>query len=214
MRKVLIVLLSVLLALSFVSCEKDKSGEIIAVYDEYVRGNNFVQGAFFSLNGLAKSVKDGYIYYNDETTLSGQDITNKSYYVGSIIKIVDGIKSLNVTAAVAKSGTITIKSDSTETTYGRTFTFTDCVINATYDDYSDKETKNDQKKSLTINGTYSYLAKYNEGEKNHLSTTYTFDFSVGDTTCKIEREYDSNSNLVSTKVNGKSVDLRLVNAGN
>ncbi len=214
MRKVLIVLLSVLLALSFVSCEKDKSGEIIAVYDEYVRGNNFVQGAFFSLNGLAKSVKDGYIYYNDETTLSGQDITNKSYYVGSIIKIVDGIKSLNVTAAVAKSGTITIKSDSAGTTYGRTFTFTDCVINATYDDYSEKETKKDQTTTLTVNGTYSYEDKYDENKEDLLSWTNCYNFNINGQTYKLENEYDGNNNLTSVKINGKPVDLKLVNAGN
>ncbi len=205
-------MLSVLLALSFVSCESDKSEEIIAVYDEYVRGNRFAQGAYYSLDDLATYEKDGYIYYNDETTLSDNDITNRSY-VGNLIRIVDGIKSLSVTNAVAKSGTIKVSSEEKETTYEMKITFTDCVIDAIYTDNSGEEAKEGEKTTLKINGTYSCLYQYDEEGKNRLSTTYSYNFTVGDVSYKVERTYDKNGTYTSAKVNGKSVDLRLINAG-
>ncbi len=205
MKKVLIVLLSVLLALSFVSCESDKSEEIIAVYDEYVRGDNFTRYAYSSFSGLY-STKDG------ETTLNDNDITN-SDIVDDLIRIVDGIKSLSLTNAVAKSGTIKVENESTETTKGRTITFTDCVIDATYNDYSEKETKKGEKTTLAINGTFSWEDTYDDDE-NLTSWTNYYNFSIGDLSYKLERAYDKYSTCTSAKVNGKSVDLRLVNAGN
>ena len=205
MKKVLIVLLSVLLALSFVSCESDKSEEIIAVYDEYVRGSNFTWNAYYSFNGLYDT-KDG------ETTLNGGTIT-KTGNVGSLIRIVDDISSLSVTEAVAKSGTIKVSSESTETTYGKTFTFTDCVIDATYNDYSGEETKKGEKTTLTINGTFSCVDTL-DADGNYTSYTNYYNFSIGDLSYKVECEYDANDKCTSAKVNEKSVDLRLVNAGN
>ena len=212
MKKVLIVLLSVLLALSFVSCESDKSEEIIAVYDEYVRGRNFTNGAFYSFYDLLTYEEDGYIYYNDETTLSDNDITNRDY-VGDLIAIVDDVKYLDVTSAVAKSGTIKNTSDSTDTTYSNTITFTDCVIDAIYTDNSGEKAKEGEKTTLEINGQYSYLSQYDEGKKNILSRSYTYDFSIDEISYRIELEKDADYNFTSVKVNEKSVDLRLINAG-
>lgn len=207
MKKVLIVLLSVLLALSFVSCESDKSEEIIAVYDEYVRGSNFTWNAYYSFNGLYDT-KDG------ETTLNGGTITQTGN-VGSLIRIVDDISSLSVTEAVAKSGTIKVSSESTETTYEKKYTFVDCVIDATYDDYSGEEKKEGEQTTFSINGSRSYLYNYNDEDKTKMvSWTNCYDFTVGDLSYKVEYEYDKDDNITSAKVNGKSVDLRLVNAGN
>ncbi len=46
MKKVLIVLLSVLLALTFISCEKDKSGEVIQNYEDFIKTRNASENAF------------------------------------------------------------------------------------------------------------------------------------------------------------------------
>ena len=49
MKKVLIALLAVLLLLSFTSCEKDKSEEVIAAYEEFISVKDICEEANWML---------------------------------------------------------------------------------------------------------------------------------------------------------------------
>lgn len=57
MKKILIVLLSVLLALSFISCEKDKSGEVIQKYEDFKKS----QSAYSIASDFCYDLVDEYI---------------------------------------------------------------------------------------------------------------------------------------------------------
>ncbi len=94
MKKVLIVLLSVLLALSFISCEKDKSGEVIQNYEDFVKS--------CTARAYIDSIFGDYIYYNGDEETGEVDIDfsetdkediksmlSEDYYSRYIIKMLN-----------------------------------------------------------------------------------------------------------------------------
>ena len=68
MKKILIVLLSILLALSFILCEKDKSEEVIANYEEFAKACSVGMAAIEFFPQESKALSDITIG-NDESFL-------------------------------------------------------------------------------------------------------------------------------------------------
>lgn len=195
MKKVLIVLLSVLLALSFVSCESDKSEEIIAVYNEYRNGLSLWDSMRWSL---------GYDPYTDaETTLAEGTEIEDTYYLRELIELVEDVTYAKNATGIIKSGKITVKSEENGNDEKRTVVIKDAVIEATYTDYyGDKENKNI---TLKLNGTYDYSFK---AETN--VNSYSYDLKANDISFEIASELKE-SLYTSAEVNGKAVNLKLVN---
>ena len=195
MKKVLIVLLSVLLALSFVSCESDKSEEVIAVYNEYRNGLSLWDSMRWSL---------GYDPYTDaETTLAEGTEIEDTYYLRELIELVEDVTYAKNATGIIKSGKITVKSEENGNDEKRTVVIKDAVIEATYTDYyGDKENKNI---TLKLNGTYDYSFK---AETN--VNSYSYDLKANDISFEIASELKE-SLYTSAEVNGKAVNLKLVN---
>ena len=195
MKKVLIVLLSVLLALSFVSCESDKSEEVIAVYNEYRNGLSLWDSMRWSL---------GYDPYTDaETTLAEGTEIEDTYYLRELIELVEDVTYAKNATGIIKSGKITVKSEENGNDKKRTVVIKDAVIEATYTDYyGDKENKNI---TLKLNGTYDYSFK---AETN--VNSYSYDLKANDISFEIASELKE-SLYTSAEVNGKAVNLKLVN---
>ena len=207
MRKIVIVLCAVLLVLSISSCEKDKSEEIISTYLEYLEGMFLNRAAYSAFNGL-------YTWTGDEvdTMLTDGEALKSTDYPNRILKITDGLNNFNVTGAVTKSGKITGSKKTEAGSFSEALIFADAVIEVTYTDYSGAEEKKDQKATLTINGTYSY--GWDKSTETKIST-YSYDFTVNNKTYKVTKVYDDNaSKITAATVNGKDVNLALVNANN
>lgn len=207
MRKIAIVLIAVLLVLSMTSCQKDKSEEIISTYVEYQDGMAFGNGAYQSCYSLLSWVDNKV----DKTLTDGEELKN-TYYPSRILRITDGLGNIEVTKAVTKSGKITGTRKSEANSFSRSLIFKDAVIEVTYTDYSGEEEKKDQKATLTINGTYSY--EWSENTETGASIgTYSYDFTINNKSYKVTRVNDfKSSKITSATVNGKDVNLTLVNA--
>lgn len=209
MRKITIVLIAVLLVLSMTSCQKDKSEEIISTYVEFKEGLIFGYGAYQSFSGLY-TWDDPEV---DKTLIDGEKIT-ETYNLVRVLGISDDLKSIEITAAVTKSGKITGTKTEITNLSSRTLIFKDAVIEVTYTDYSGEEEKKDQKVTVTVNGTYSWGLTLNPEAKSSISS-YSFDFTVNNKTYKVTTVYDNiASKITSATVNGKDVNLTLVNSPN
>ncbi len=210
MKKVLIVLLSVLLALSFVSCESDKSEEIISTYVEYIEGEKFCYSVYDSLSELYTTKKDNGSYsLAKETTIFKDTTIENTSYISNLVKAVSDINECEIKSATAKSGKITCESENPDSTsYKREVSYDSVIVDVVYTDSSEDE----QSISLSINGKYSYMNTWEKDTYKTLSGTKSHDITVNNKTYKIELSYNSEK-TTSAKVNGKSVDLRLINAG-
>ncbi len=205
MRKIAIVLCAVLLVLSMTSCQKDKSEEIISTYVEFKEGRSLSNSAYWAFDGLY-TWTDNKV---DKTLTDGEEVTN-TYYPGRILEITNGLRNYEITKAVTKSGKITGTKKGEADSFSETLIFKDAVIEVTYTDKSGKVEKKDQKATLTINGTNSY--GWARNTETNISTSSN-DFTVNNKTYKVTIVYDNNtSKCTSATVNGKNVNLTLVNS--
>ena len=185
MKKISIILLALLMLLAFVSCDKDKSGDMINAYEEFVKAYN---------NGLevrTNFAKDGKI----ETS----DISD--WELGSIIYTLNGsdidVKSLEV--ADGSSTTLTTSEDKNTKTY----TFNN--ISITYK-YTEGEDTTEKDGTYTLTGTYVVTDSADKG------SSYSFDITINsETKCKIAYSKDAKGAFTSASVNGTDVELRLLN---
>lgn len=97
MKKVLIVLLSVLLLVSFVSCEKDKSEEIIKNLEDFYKAKNICESATNLLEESAYTGND--LTLND---IASGELMDCLYYLG-----IEDYSDLNEITAVTGSATFT-----------------------------------------------------------------------------------------------------------
>ncbi len=187
MKKILIVLLSVLLALSFISCEKDKSEEVIANYEEFCKVYK-IDNAALSLFSSAST----------ETDLSKVTISSNSipYFLKAVLSSNEDITgpsgSTNFT-----SGSYTNKTEGDTTTV----TITDAVFKVSYK-IGDKNVTDEEYK---ISGTCI--------TKNPEDGTGSYDYSltINGTGYSITMSGEKGK-VTSATVNGKAVDVRLLNS--
>lgn len=98
MKKVLIILLSVLLALTFISCEKDKSGEVIQNYEDFMKSYNAHRKASFCNNLVYKYIEYDESYNNGKVEKKFGD-DDKADILSFLNDYKDNVKTiLNVNA--------------------------------------------------------------------------------------------------------------------
>ncbi len=185
MKKVLIILSVAIMLIASVSCEKDKSGEMVETYEEF-------------MTALAKcnlaTISNGYDEATNECTIS------ESYLQEAVNKINDS--EITITSGDAKF----VRTEKTEG-QKTTFTYDNVSIKYKYTEGSD-ETEKDG--TLTISGSYSitdYLPRALARD-----TEYSYDLTVNGKSYKLSYYLNADRTYKSASVNGKNVELRLLNA--
>ncbi len=194
MKKLSIVLLCVLLAFSFVSCEKDKSGDMITNYENFIAG---YAGGRKTFNLFSEVTATG---ADINTDLKDKSITNISPFVKYYLNNDD----ITVEYTDVKFSAGTIKG-TISGTGDIDLVFTDVKFTATYTEEGETEGRT---KEFTINGTYvtseSEEAKTESEAYNFVVNEKTYDVSF-----IVNTETEKYS---SAKVNGNDVEVRLLNA--
>ncbi len=185
MKKVLIILSVAIMLIASVSCEKDKSGEMVETYEEF-------------MTALAKcnlaTISNGYDEATNECTIS------ESYLQEAVNKINDS--EITITSGDAKF----VRTEKTEG-QKTTFTYDNVSIKYKYTEGSDETPKDG---TLTINGSYSitdYLPRALARD-----TEYSYDLTVNGKSYKLSYYLNADRTYKSASVNGKNVELRLLNA--
>ena len=187
-------MLCALLAFSFVSCEKDKSGDMITNYENFavaLRGGLNTYYLFYkALDDVSEEVNvnlEGIHVYDADDFVENY-LANKNIYFDD--------SGINFTA-----GTITgTKNDTT-----KNYTFTNAKFNVKY---TEGEGSEEKELEFTINGTYD------ESEDEEANTeSFAYNFTANDKTYNISYTLSANpERFTSAKVNGNNVELRLLNA--
>lgn len=100
MKKILIVLLSILLALSFILCEKDKSEEVIANYEEFAKAYSVGMAAIEFSPQESKALSD--------ITIGNDDL--RSFLVALLSNTAISVSSDNkFTSATANGKTVDVR---------------------------------------------------------------------------------------------------------
>ncbi len=186
MKKILIVLLSVLLALSFISCEKDKSEEVIANYEEFCKVYK-IDNTALSLFSSASTETD-----LKETSI---DTKNLSSFLSALLSSSDITGPSASTNFTSGSYAKKTEGDTTKVT------ITDAVFKVSYT-IGDKNVTDEEYK---ISGTCV--------TKNPEDGTGSYDYSltINGTGYSITMSGEKGK-VTSATVNGKAVDVRLLNS--
>ena len=202
MKKVLIVLLSVLLLVSFVSCEKDKSEEIIETYEDYWRTNRIIDDTIDVLSSDDAT--------KNKTTLDKNDFNE--YRVSWALRTLgyeEEIKSASDCKVISGEGSTSFTSPDENSTLQ---TYKDIKVSAKT---VDSEGNTVDTYTLVFNGTEKVTR---EGSGDSATDTHDVNFTitVNDDTHTYTMKYvnvkDQKNNFVSASVNGKTIDVRLLNS--
>ncbi len=213
MKKVLIVLLSVLLALTFISCEKDKSGEVIQNYEDFVNAYNADEKiASFCFNLISKyadnetkKVEDKEFGEKDNDIILGalKDCYGE-YGQQNLLDLLD-VKANGIEISEVKS-----VSGKLQGTYYN-YTASDIVIKFKYTTTTYEEGTKEPKKSDLTEGELKFSVEYSAEQTEETQTMSISSLSVQgasykDITCSV----DKNMKATSATVGGAGVELRLL----
>ena len=191
MKKLFIVLLAVMLVFSLTSC-KDKSEEMIEIYEKFC--STVTLG-----DRVMKTFDDPVDFDTDTTTkLNENDI---SAIIGLSSGSVVDVKSIDSKAGKVK---VVSNDDSSKTT----ITWKNVVIAYKYTEGSDNTEKDGK---LTISGSYGWEELSKRGEP--VPTTYRYSFTINSTSYSADYTQDEGYKYTDANVNGKGVNLRILNAG-
>ncbi len=200
MKKVMIVLLAALLLVSFSSCEKDKSEDVIATYESFCKVQEIavdVPLIFSDMN----------VHNNAPVEKSNSDISIDSDLT-YLLEAVDS-KYEKITTLKDLSATGTVKREVSEegTTRTETWTVTNCEVSFKYtvegsEDYIDDK--------ITINGTFVEKTLGTRG--SYEAEEVDASFSLNGTNYSISYATNTKPSFTRAKVNGNDVDLRLLNS--
>ncbi len=220
MKKVLIVLLSVLLALSFISCEKDKSGEVIQNYEDFKKSQSaYWIASDFCDDLVYEYIEDGKV----DKKLSEDDKPDilaflKNYSNNDLQKILDvDADCITISSVESVSGELKGETESTEEYWKEEYTASDIVINFKYTIttyvYESGTKKDSAETSDPIEGELKINMKssFKSTEKGY--TCSISSLSLQGTSYKdITYSYEGKK-YTSATVGGADVELRLLNAG-
>ena len=229
MRKVITILLVVFLALSFVGCEKDKSEEVVKNYEDFMRTHE-IENSLYSyglLNGVDPTKKGKPANFKEED-ISKELVSALHYDLDNVWIDDTSITIEEVKGQYEKYSereTTTSEDGKTTNVEGKnTFKIFDLEITYIYTDDNNKKIR----RTITISGEYedNYKSKSVEVEGNtedSYTETITCSGLEVDGTSYGNIEYTSeakfeNNNVISAwkltgaTVNGKNVDLRLLEA--
>ena len=182
MKKVLIILLSLLLLVSITSCNKDKSGEVIETFEEFANAGEICLQATSLINNGNVMKED------DETFVPKSDAKDLIVALDSKYKDLDYDNDLTLSN---KTGKITKASGVTSYTgisVDYSFPFNGATVTGT----------------LTVDGTYTLKE---DGDITYI----TYDMTVNGTEYLVKYSYDD-IGFLSASINGKEVNVRLLNS--
>ena len=231
MRRVITILLVVFLALSFVGCEKDKSEEVVKNYEDFMRTHEIENSLSSYSYGLPNGVdptKKGKPANFKEEDISKELVSALHYDLDNVWIDDTSITIEEVKGQYEKYSereTTTSEDGKTTNVEGKnTFKIFDLEITYIYTDDNNKKIR----RTITISGEYedNYKSKSVEVEGNtedSYTETITCSGLEVDGTSYGNIEYTSeakfeNNNVISAwkltgaTVNGKNVDLRLLEA--
>ncbi len=189
MKKVLIAMLAVLLLLSFTSCEKDKSEEVIAALEDFYKTGNRLLSAMAVME-IPDDETVNYEYTDATTDVSDSYLHAFLYNICDVKKEVASIESVSgKVTGTQKSG---VSSD---------LTFSDVVVKYKL---ADDETVYE----FTLNGTCKGSI-----EKKGETEIESREFSLTVNGTQYSWSYTmKNEKFTAASANGKSVDVRLLNS--
>lgn len=225
MKKVLIVLLSVLLALTFISCEKDKSGEVIQNYEDFTNTYN----AYSKVRNIYSTLEKIGTWEYDESgnrtldiEFSDSDITkvqeilkNNSYYVGRILD-VDNYNPIyiTITSVGSVSGKLEGKIQSSSSQYNEEYTASDIVIKFKYTTtkyVEDSKTgEYNPETSDSIDAELKINFKYSQKSTKDAATYSISSLSLQNVSYKDIEYSEGKEGYTSATVGGTAVELRLI----
>lgn len=229
MKKLLVVLLSVLLLFSFVSC-KDKSEEIKADYEAKIQAQkdeqaemiknfeDFMDAYKKDVDFIRKFVKDYSNHtspvFNENDGDVNKTLSENCYptfeptQLEPFVSLKDGEKigsEYGTANSSTPSGTVTGKSTNST---NKDLTFTNNTVTSLYsvNNSEGTELRRDQTLALTINGTFKEV----DNDDVH---TVDYNLTINDKTYQLSYTYDKKTDQVTAaKINGKDVERRLFNA--
>ena len=192
MKKLFIVLLATMLVFSLTSC-KDKSEEVIETYEKFC--------STVTLGDRVMKTFDDPVDFDTNTTAADPNLINLSRIIGLSSGSVVDVKSID-----SKAGKVEVVSndDSSKTT----ITWKNVVIAYKYTEGSDNTEKDGK---LTISGSYGWEELSKRGEP--VPTTYRYSFTINSTSYSADYTQDEGYKYTDANVNGKGVNLRILNAG-
>jgi hypothetical protein len=193
MKKLSIIILSLVLLFCFVSCEKDKSEEMIANYEAFWKAYKVCNETYYALpkKTTNMSADTDVDYYDIQNILTAVDEENSNVEV--------------ISSSLEKSGSVTATKEGDKETY-------------TYDIKIDYKYIKGGTGSVTQEGTLTISGTYEETETTSKTMSYNSDvkckITINDTTYEITyyKDYTKTDVFTSATVNGNTVELRLLNA--
>ena len=214
MKKSLIIMLAVLMAVTVISCEKDKSGEMIQNFEDFKNAEDVFEALVSE--GFSDELEDEADAETYAVTLDISDLadSNLESVVEAVMEVMADVENLSmiVKSVDSKAGTIsgTYKEDN------QSLTFSDFSVAVKYDvkEYSGSSSspttiKENEEFTLEISGTYKYSVSA-EGV-NTLSTALT----INGKSYNVESVYrgpDYERKYTVAKINGNDVNLKILNA--
>ena len=212
MKRSLIIMFAVLMAVTVISCEKDKSGEMIQNFEDFKNAEDVFEALVSE--GFSDELEDEADAETYAVTLdiSNLDDSKLEYAVEAVMEVMadDENLSMIVRSVESKAGTIsgTYKEDE------QSLTFTNFNVKVKYNvnEYSGSSSttiKENEEFTLEISGTYKYSVSA-EGVYT-LSTALTINGKSYNVESvyrveKYERKY------TVAKINGNDVNLKILNA--
>lgn len=184
MKKILIVLVATLLLFSFTSCEKDKSEEVIATYEEFWKT--------FFIDYQVEEMIDYKVDPSTSTvncTISASTIKSGDFECALCYILGKDLATDSVIINSAE-GTVT----GTKNSKGVDLTFD---VTITYAFKGETEAK-----TFTLKGTY----------KNSNYESFEFKFTIDGAPYNLSYKGSENGKVTEASVNGKDVDVRLINS--
>ena len=183
MKKIIIVLLSLLLLFSITSCEEDKSGEVIETFEEFVYARELCLSAKYITGNDGAS--DDNVEIDD---VSKQDLCTFLWDTDEKYKTLHPA-DVEITAASGSVLQETFKSTYTNVSISYSLTFNGEAVTGT----------------ATVDGTYTVT-------KTEGVTTTTYDMTVNGTKYLVKYSQNDDYKCTAASINGKAVDVRLLNS--
>ena len=195
MKKALFVLLSVLLiTVSFTSCQKDTSGDIVALYETFMSAH--------------EDLKDTCAVWPDEKGQVGNSLTTNqisSTRVRNAVRTLSEDTTINISGLTDASGSVFYSSLTSGNTTTQTWDFDKVKIDY---NYTSKTVTEKTAGTLEFDGKYTVETTGN-------TVTKTYDMTINSNSYNISFTYNSNTYVVSSATcNGQSVETKLINARN
>ena len=216
MKKSLIIMLAVLMAVTVISCEKDKSGEMIQNFEDFKNAEDVFEALVSE--GFSDELEDEDEVKTDPETgdvtldISDLDDSKLEYAVEAVMEVMadDENLSMIVRSVESKAGTIsgTYKEDEQSLTFSNFKVKVKYNVNE-YSGSSSTTIKENEEFTLEISGTYKYSVSA-EGVYT-LSTALT----INGKSYNVESVYrgpDYERKYTVAKINGNDVNLKILNA--